>query len=516
MDEPSTCSPVISTPMPRKKAVIVGGGAAGTSCAINLSIHAPNLDIVLVDPQPSLKLCYALTHLSHTTLDTTVIEAEANSWCEQRNITFFRAHAVDLTPNRVILSSGESLFFDVCCLATGASPYVPQSLRDPEFAEQVLTLRDTESVIQLKKRLGSCRRIIVVGGGGIGMEAVHELDNCQIVWVIKDSHIGGTFFDHSVAQRLQFLPAISSSSCTQQGQSFPKHSLEKSDYKNSVRQVSAAAVGPNWLGRRDGPILFHHNNAITRNSDNPKRLSCAPNSERDAYVYASCEVSQLRKDLTGKWRVLVDLTNGRTEGCDAIIAGTGVTPNTDWTKRTFGLSIRQVNEPSVVLSNDDKGFRVAAADMETSTPGVFAAGDCAHVVPIDGTDWVQLRTWGQALAGGRAVAFAMAKRLGVEDFSIGLEFEVFAHATQFFGHRVVLLGRWKAQGITEDFRIMERCSGNSFVRVVLVNGRVRGAILVGDVDNAEVFENLIAGQMNVSWLGEGLVDENIELENYFD
>lgn len=503
--------------MPRKKAVIIGGGVAGTSCAIHLSIHAPNLHIVLVDPQPSLKLCHALTHLSHTALDTTVIEAEANSWCEQHNITFFRAHAVNLTPNHVNLSSGKSLYFDVCCLATGASSYVPRSLRNPEFAEHVFTLRDTESVIQLKNRLGSCRRIIVVGAGGIGMEIVHELDNCQVVWVVKGSHIGGTFFDHSVAQSLQFLPIISSSSCIQQGQSFPKHSFEKSDYKTLVKPVSAAAVGPNWLGRRDGPILFHHNSPIIQNSnDNPKRLSCVPNSGRDVHVYVSCEVSQLRKDLTGKWRVLVDLTNGHTEGCDAIIAGTGVTPNTDWTQRTSGLSIEQVNEASVVLSNDDKGVWVAAADMETSIPGVFAAGDCAHVVPIDGTDWVQLRTWGQALAGGRAVAFAMAKRLSIENFSIGLEFEVFAHATQFFGHRVVLLGRWKAQGITEEFCIMEKCRGNCFVRVVVVNGRVRGAILVGDVDNAEIFENLIAGQMDVSWLGEGLLEEDTDLESYFD
>lgn len=503
--------------MSRKTAVIVGGGVAGTSCAIHLSTHVSDLDIVLVDAQPSLKLCHALTHLSHTTLDTTVIEAEAKAWCQKHNVTFRQAQATGLTPTHVILSTGESLYFDTCCLATGASPHIPQPLSNPAFAEHVFTLRDTESVTQLKNRLGLCRRVIVVGAGGIGMEIVHELDNCQVIWVVKASHIGGDFFDHRIAQSLQFIPESSASSRVQHKQSSPVHSFGASDYNNSTMPISAAAVGPNWLGKRDGPILFHNGSALLQEAtENPKRLPCVPNTKRDVCVYTSCEVFQLREDSTGEWPVLVDLTNGRTEGCDVIITGTGVTPNTDWTQCVPGISTEKANEPSIILSKDDKGVRVIAADMETSMPSVFAAGDCAHVVPIDGTDWVQLRTWGQALAGGRSVAFKMARRLGTEKFGTGLEFEVFAHATQFFGRKVVLLGRWKAQGLTETFHVMERQTEDTFVRVVLVNGRVRGAILLGDVTNAEVFENLIVGQMDVTWLGDSLLDDDIDIEGYFD
>lgn len=501
----------------RKTAVIIGGGPAGTSCAIHLATHAPDIKIVLIDPQTSLKLCHALTHLSHTTLDTTVVETEAKSWCDQHNITFLHACATHLTSTHVYLSTGKPLRFDTCCLATGARPSIPHPLRNPDFVHHVFALRDTESVTQLKNRLGSCRRIIVVGAGGIGMETVYELDNCQVIWVVKDSHVGGTFFDDRVAHSLQFLPNNSSSHCIP-NQYAPQNYAPAHSYQQDLTEsVSAAAVGPNWLGARDGPILLSREGPFCEEENKrPKRLVCGSDNERHVHVYSSCQVLQLREDLTGEWRVLVDLTNGCTEGCDAIIAGTGVIPNTSWTQRVPETSTYNTKRSPVVLSNDDYGVSVTAAAMETSIPGVFAAGDCAHVIPIEGTDWVQLRTWGQALAGGRAAALAMAAKLGAEESVLGLEFEVFAHATQFFGRRVVLLGRWKAQGLSESFRILERRTDDSFVRVVLVSGRVRGAMLIGDVDNAEVFENLIAGQMDVSWLGESLLDEDADLENYFD
>lgn len=63
---------------------------------------------------------------------------------------------------------------------------------------------------------------------------------------------------------------------------------------------------------------------------------------------------------------------------------------------------------------------------------------------------------------------------------------------------------------------MELQGDKYFVRVVLQTGIVRGAVLVGDVNDAEVSENLIVGRINVGWMADSLIDENVDLENYFD
>ena len=45
---------------------------------------------------------------------------------------------------------------------------------------------------------------------------------------------------------------------------------------------------------------------------------------------------------------------------------------------------------------------------------------------------------------------------------------------------------------------------------------MEGAILIGETDLEETFENLILNQMDLSIYGEDLLDPNIDIEDYFD
>ena len=59
-------------------------------------------------------------------------------------------------------------------------------------------------------------------------------------------------------------------------------------------------------------------------------------------------------------------------------------------------------------------------------------------------------------------------------------------------------------------------AGVEYVKVVLNNGRLMGAILIGETDLEEVFEHLILNQTDLSPYGEDLLDPNIDIEDYFD
>lgn len=53
-------------------------------------------------------------------------------------------------------------------------------------------------------------------------------------------------------------------------------------------------------------------------------------------------------------------------------------------------------------------------------------------------------------------------------------------------------------------------------QVILVDGRLRGAMLVGDTSLAETFENLILSATDVSTLGDELLSRDVDIEDFFD
>jgi hypothetical protein len=58
--------------------------------------------------------------------------------------------------------------------------------------------------------------------------------------------------------------------------------------------------------------------------------------------------------------------------------------------------------------------------------------------------------------------------------------------------------------------------GVDYVKLVVRNGRIIGALLIGDTDLEEVFENLIMNELDVSRYGIDILDPDIDIEDYFD
>lgn len=58
--------------------------------------------------------------------------------------------------------------------------------------------------------------------------------------------------------------------------------------------------------------------------------------------------------------------------------------------------------------------------------------------------------------------------------------------------------------------------GSTFVRVLLLRGRLQGAVLIGETGLEETFENLILDGLDLSQYGPALLDPDIELDHMFD
>ncbi|CDF37338.1 unnamed protein product [Chondrus crispus] len=529
------------------QAVVLGGGVAGATCALELSALTPPdtpLTVTLIDPQPIIKACTLVAKLTRSALDLAISDVDAAEWSRARGIVFVQDRAVAVRDGQVRCQSGAVFRFSACCIATGAAPFSPHALR--AAGDSVLTLRDTCSVDSLKRKLAGARRAVVVGAGGIAMELVHEIARCHIVWVMKGTHVGSPFFDKRAAEQLSNVFGLGQLSCESLGDSLPENrdvtgsgssasplsaqstiaSSASSNETEKGRNIDAfgAGVGPEWVSRRFQPVLFDKKGKIEiqQPSKYTELEGRSTNSQKIVRIAKECEILRVTKDDAGVWPIVAHLSDGSMVGADVILVGTGVLPNVNWL-RGSGIEIDQgfASKREASLSGCPGGILVSAENMSTNVRGLFAAGDCTTVrLDTVGADWIQMRLWSQAQTAGRACAQSMARYLQGEPAAcLGLDFDVFAHATQFFNKKVVLLGRYNAQGVKDDYRMVEsggERGDDHYIRVVLVNGRVRGAILVGEVDKAETFENLILDGLDVSQLEAELVDPSIDLEDYFD
>ena len=64
--------------------------------------------------------------------------------------------------------------------------------------------------------------------------------------------------------------------------------------------------------------------------------------------------------------------------------------------------------------------------------------------------------------------------------------------------------------------MFEFFSGVEYVKAVIQGGRMHGAILVGETDLEETFENLILNQTDITPFKDHLLDPNIDIEDFFD
>jgi len=156
------------------RVVIVGAGHAGGSAAAFLRQYGHTGPIVLIGDEPLLP--YQRPPLSKAWLkgeaDAESLQLKPSSWYEEAGVSL-RLGGVVVSLNRgaktVTLASGEHLPYDYLILATGARA---RALPIPGAdLAGVLALRTAADAEALKGALGPGKRLAVVGGGYVGLEA---------------------------------------------------------------------------------------------------------------------------------------------------------------------------------------------------------------------------------------------------------------------------------------------------------------------------------------------------------
>jgi len=158
--------------------VVIGNGMAAARFADELSKRAlGRYAVAVVGEEP--RLAYNRVLLSSVLageIASSEIELKPQSWWRDRGITLrygCRATAIDPQARTVALADGQSLPFSRLVFATGSQPIRPQI---PGMAlPGVITFRDIGDIWTIWHRAGAGDRVVVIGGGLLGLEAAYGL-----------------------------------------------------------------------------------------------------------------------------------------------------------------------------------------------------------------------------------------------------------------------------------------------------------------------------------------------------
>lgn len=468
--------------------LVVGGGIAGVSCAETLAICRPSAPILLLTESSIVKSVTNLVPVARYLHKFDVREQNVTEVGATVDTLVDQLEHIDSSEHLAHTRKGEVIKYRYLCLCTGGAPKVFRSVND---ASRIIGIRDTDSVLELQRRLATAKDVMILGNGGIASELAYELKNVKVHWVVKDSHISATFVDPGAAEFFQVARNE-----LQQESSAPETAIKRMRYDELLPKDQdnkhGAALGPDWhrafdlsgagemIGDKDLPKIYYKSHIE--------------------------EYQELGPGTGGGLSIKLGHEDGSSKRltCDFIVSATGVQPRHEYTS------------DAPINFSEDGGILVDEM-MRTNLPDVYAAGDVCTASWSPAPHWFQMRLWTQARQmgsmAGRAMAAASEEETVYQDFC----FELFGHVTQLFGYPVVLLGRFNGQGLGRDYEILVRCTRNKeYIKFVLQNGRLRGAILIGDTDMAETCENLILNGIDLDPFGDDILNPDIDIEDYFD
>ncbi|XP_038176390.1 pyridine nucleotide-disulfide oxidoreductase domain-containing protein 1 isoform X2 [Arvicola amphibius] len=487
--------------------VVVGGGIAGVTCAEQLAVTFPEEDILLVTASPVIKAVTNFKQVSKV-LEEFDVEEQPSTLLENRfpNIKVIESGVRQLKSEEhcIVTEDGRQHVYKKLCLCAGAKPRLIC-----EGNPYVLGIRDTDSAQEFQKQLTKAKRIMIVGNGGIALELVYEIEGCEVIWAIKDKAIGNTFFDAGAAEFLisKLMSEKSEAKIAHRRTIYTVEGARKENRVKAKVENVGSALGPDWHGGLDlkGTEEFSHSIHIETKCE-VKKIYLQEEfkiMKKKPLAFPKDQHKSVTVDKV--WPVYVELTNGKIYGCDFLVSATGVTPNVHPFLHGNNFDL-----------GEDGGLKVDD-QMRTSLPDIYAAGDICTACWQPSPVWQQMRLWTQARQMGWYAAKCMAAAGLGQSSDMDFSFELFAHVTKFFNYKVVLLGKYNAQGLGSDHELMLRCTrGQEYVKVIMQNGRMMGAVLIGETDLEETFENLILNQMDLSSYGEDLLDPDIDIEDYFD
>src|SRR3989338_3368685 len=147
-----------------KRVVVIGGGFAGTTIARELE---GNCSVTLIDTESFFEYTPGILRVLVEPKHYEKLHAKHKDCLPQSKIII--GHVKEIKDRSVLLNDGKRIEYDYLAIASGSNYNSPIKEEDIFFATRV------KHLIESYKKIKKSKKIIVVGGGLVGVELVAEL-----------------------------------------------------------------------------------------------------------------------------------------------------------------------------------------------------------------------------------------------------------------------------------------------------------------------------------------------------
>lgn len=174
------------------KTLIIGGGAAGASCAARLRRNDEKAEITVLEQSNEISIAncglpYYIGNIINS--EETMHVSDVNKFKNWFNINVqLNTKAIDIDrENRIVKTSDNQEFsYDSLVIATGASPFVPAF--EGMNRDKTFTLRTLSDANRIKEYIkdNKVTRAVVIGAGFIGVEMAENLSELGLSTTIVE------------------------------------------------------------------------------------------------------------------------------------------------------------------------------------------------------------------------------------------------------------------------------------------------------------------------------------------
>ncbi|HOB19939.1 MAG TPA: FAD-dependent oxidoreductase [Candidatus Atribacteria bacterium] len=164
-----------------RRILIIGNGAAGISAAKAARAQDPEAEIIMFGrdnrlPYYRLRLCDYIGR----NVDYDELKVSNEDWFEKNRIRLelsSEVTALDVQSGK-ICADGKEYSYDSLVLATGSTPAMPP-FKGKELAG-IHTIWTVEDIDEINRSLNNAKKVVVIGGGLLGLEAAYKISDLGI------------------------------------------------------------------------------------------------------------------------------------------------------------------------------------------------------------------------------------------------------------------------------------------------------------------------------------------------
>ena len=195
--------------MQQTDVLIIGSSAAGLATAVSGKNNYPEKDFTVIRKEQKVMVPCGIPYIfgSLENSDQNVLPADSKYDALGIHYEIGEIEEIDRENKVCTLIDGSRIGYQKLVMATGSTPKIPGWLEGTEL-EHVYTIPKNKEILdQIKRNLADLNKVIVIGGGFIGVEFGDELNKSgkEVTIVEKLPHILNLAFDKEFAQKAETI-----------------------------------------------------------------------------------------------------------------------------------------------------------------------------------------------------------------------------------------------------------------------------------------------------------------------